>query len=208
MSAESQTGADTKPDEQAQPASGKRKVRQGRPRFVGVTTYQDPLGRFWFRYPSDWRVYDLTDDREGVMFAPNEADNVPNEENPSPKTYFAAWVSKLGEHVVAEDLPVLQEGLEAGLKQLPGVEVEKAKDDVFGNLVKLERIYEFDDGGERRKRRTWTLYVDYWQIVLVFQGETPEEYKYWLPMGNYSFATFNIPEELWFATDRDLRPYD
>ena len=29
-------------------------------------------------------------------------------------------------------------------------------------------------------------------------------YEHWLPMGNYAYGTFQIPEALWFATDRDL----
>lgn len=173
-------------------------ARVGRPRFTGVSTYQDPLGRFSFRYPWDWHQFDLDGDHEGVMFAPEETAD----------TYFAAWVTKLDEHVVAEDLDILREGLAAGLAQLPNYQVETAKDDVLSNLVKLERIYTFDDNGTTRKRRVWTLYVDTWQIVLVFQGATPEDYHYWLPMGNYTFATFQLPEALWFATDRDLRAYD
>jgi hypothetical protein len=40
--------------------------------------------------------------------------------------------------------------------------------------------------------------------VVAYQGETVEEYEYWLPMGNHSFHHFVIPEALWFATDRDL----
>lgn len=44
--------------------------------------------------------------------------------------------------------------------------------------------------------------------MLVWQGSTVDEYDYWLPMGNYSYATFEIPEALWFATDRDLKAFD
>ncbi len=174
-------------------------VREGRPRFTGVSTYQDPVGRFSFRYPSDWHQFELDEDREGVLFSPEEDD---------PKTYFAAWVSKLDDHVVAEDEETIREGIEAGLAQLPGCEVETRKDDLLGNLVKLERIYTFEEEGAVRKRRVWTLYVDTWRIVLVWQGSTVGEYDYWLPMGNYSFATFEIPEALWFATDRDLKAFD
>ncbi len=175
-------------------------VREGRPRFTGVATYQDPLGRFSFRYPSDWDEFELADDREGVMYAPEEPED--------PKTYFAAWVSELEEQVVAEDFETLKEGIGAGLAQLPHCEVESAKDDLLSNLVKLERVYSFDDAGTTRKRRVWTLYVDKWRIVLVFQGATVDEYAYWLPMGNYAFATFDLPEALWYATDRDMRAFD
>jgi hypothetical protein len=49
--------------------------------------------------------------------------------------------------------------------------------------------------------------VDKWQIALTYQGSSPEEYEYWFALANYSFATFTIPEALWFATDRDLIGY-
>lgn len=168
------------------------------PRFRGVTTYRDPSGRFAFRYPSDWHTYELADDREGAMFSP-EADE--------PATYFAAWIGKLDEHVVAEDLETLREGVEEGLSQLSEYTAESGHDDTYGNLVKFERTYTFREGDAVRKRRVWMMYVDEWQLVLVYQGSSPEEYKYWLPMGNYSFSTFELPQELWFATDRDLNAY-
>jgi hypothetical protein len=114
-------------------------------------------------------------------------------------------VSQLGgEHVVAEDVDVLREGVEEGLRQLDGIEIAESKDDVISNLVKFERVYEFNEGDSRRKRRVWMLYVDTWSMVVIYQGETASEYDYWLPMGNYALGTFNIPEALWFATDREL----
>lgn len=211
-----QGGATQAPDGSAQTPSGTTEARDGTtpagdgstppakrhredpPRFRGVTTYRDPLGRFSFRHPSTWYRFDLDQDREGVLFSPEEKD---------PQSYFAAWVSKLDEHVVAEDLDTLREGIEEGLSRLANCQVEARADETLSNLIKFERIYTFDDGGTVRKRRVWILYVDTWQIVLVFQGETPEEYRYWLSMGNYCFATFELPQELWFATDRDLHPY-
>jgi hypothetical protein len=169
-----------------------------RPRFYGIRTYQDAKGRFSFRYPSTWHQFELDDDRDGVMFSP-EPDN--------PATFFAVWVAELHDHVVAEDADDLRAGVDDGLAGLPGCEIEVAKDDLLSNLVKFERIYTFREGDAVRKRRVWIMYVDTWQMVVVFQGASPEEYHYWLPMGNYGFAMFNIPEDLWFATDRDLEPY-
>jgi hypothetical protein len=168
--------------------------REG-PWFTSLHQYSDPLGRFTVRVPGDWTEFELTEDREGKMFSPQDDE---------PTTYFAVWVTQLGEHIVAEDLDALREGVEAGLAQLDGITIEESRDDLLSNLVKFERIYTFDDNGVVRKRRVWMLYVDTWTFVVVFQGETPEEYHYWLPMGNYSFSTFNIPHELWFASDRDL----
>jgi len=165
------------------------------PYFTSLHQYRDKLGRFSIRIPGDWHEFELEDDREGVLFSPQDD---------APTTYVAGWVSQLTEHVVAEDMPVLLEGVEEGLRQLDNIDVLESKDDTISNLVKFERIYEFDDAGIRRKRRVWMMYVDTWSMVVIYQGETPAEYDYWISMGNYSFGTFNIPEALWFATDREL----
>lgn len=169
-------------------------IRQ-HPRFRGITTFHDPHGRFRFRYSSDWQRNNLTDQRDGVMVSPEASD---------PATYVSAWISPLDLSVVAEDLDTLTEGVEAGLRTLPDCHLEDSSETVLGNLVKLQRVYTFRQQGRRRKRRAWTLYVDSWQIVLIFQGANTEAYQHWLAMANYTFATFNIAEDLWFATDRDL----
>jgi len=167
------------------------------PRFTGVRTYQDPLGRFSLRFPTDWLRFDLQD-REGVRYAPRADD---------PDTWFTVWISPLEEHVVAEDLEILREGVAEGLTRFAECTVLESSEVVLGNLIKFERIFTFRDGDALRKRKVWLLYVDTFQIVLTWQGASPEEYEYWLPMANYAFATFNLPEALWFATDRDLVGY-
>ncbi len=169
------------------------------PRFTGVNTYIDPYGRFHFRHSWEWEQFELDDNRDGVMFVPDTKDM---------NTWFAVWITELkDQHVVAEDLDILREGLEEGLKQLEDCKVEQSSEDVMGNLIKFERIFTFKENGQTRKRKQWVLYVDRWMMVVIFQGSTEEEYKYWLAMANYSFATFNLPEELWFMTDRDLAGY-
>jgi hypothetical protein len=165
------------------------------PRFYGVRTYNDPLGRFTARSPTTWHQFELEDNREGVLFSP-EAEN--------PQTWFSVWISKLDAHVVAEDLEDLKAGVDEGLAQLPDLKIELSTEEPLSNLIKFERIYTFREGDKIRKRRMWILYVDTWQMVVTYQGENEEEYEYWLPMGNHSFHHFVIPEALWFATDRDL----
>ena len=165
------------------------------PRFVGVDTYIDSHGRFTFRYPTDWYHYPLQEGLEGAMYSP-QAQN--------PQTWFSAWVVDLKEKVVAEDLPVLRQGVEQGLAKLKDVQIEESKDDALSNLVKFERIFTFRDGDATRKWKQWQLYVDHWLMVVTYQGESPEEYDYWLPIGNYLFHFFHLPEALWFAVDRDL----
>lgn len=167
------------------------------PQFSGVDTYQDPLGRFSFRFPTHWHRFDL-EGREGVMYRPMLEDE---------HTSLTAWVSRLEHAVVAEDLADLRTGIGEGLATLPGCHVEAESEVVLGNLIKFERIYTYLDQGIRRKRKVWIMYVDTWLMVLAWQGRDEEEYEYWLAMVNYTFHFFTIPEALWFATDRDLVGY-
>jgi hypothetical protein len=165
------------------------------PRYYGLTTYRDPRGRFSFQYPTTWHAFELEDNREGVMVSP-EAEN--------PQTWFSVWVNQLEFNVVAEDLEDLKGGVDEGLLQLSDMQVESASEEALSNLIKFERIYTFREGDTIRKRKSWLLYVDTWLMVVTYQGANEEEYAYWLPMGNYSFFRFELPEALWFATDRGL----
>lgn len=175
--------------------TGEPKVRTGRPQFTGITTYDDPEGRFAFRHPWGWHRSEL-EGRDGVIVRPEEDDQA---------TYFAVAVAKLEVSVVADDLPALREGFEAGLAELTDVEVEGADDQNYNDIVKIERTFTFTEGGQRRKRRVWAMHADTWQYLVAFQGSTVEEYQYWLPMGNYCFTAFTLPQALWFATDPELR---
>ncbi len=193
------------------------------PKFTGISTYRDPLGRFSIRYPSDWNMFEI---REGVPARrgklrkarvanskrlATEANPLPVREgigfSPDPEdthTAFTMWVSPLAEAVVAEDFAELRQGVDAGLEALEDCQVESADDDILSNLIKFERIYTFREGGETRKRKQWLLYVDTWLMCLTWQGSSPETYSYWLAMANQSFLTFELPHGLWFAVDREL----
>lgn len=168
------------------------KTRSGRPRFTGITTYSDEQGRYEFRHPWGWERSDLDDDRDGVIVRPEADDEA---------TYFAVWVSELKLSVVADDLPDLRAGLDDGLAQLADLQVEDSQDATYNNIVKLDRVITFTEDGQTRKRRLWAMYADRWQFLVAFQGSTVEEYHYWLPMGNYCYSAFQLPQALWFATD-------
>lgn len=170
-------------------------TRPERPLFYGVETYQDTHNRFSFRFPTGWHKFDPLGDQEGVIFSP-QAKN--------PKTWFSVLINSLGEHVTADDFEDLRQGVDEGIMSLPGAHIEHSADDPLNNLLKFERIYTFEEGGVTRKRKVWIMYVDRWLMVVAWQGENEEEYKYWMPMGNYAFQTFHIPEALWFATDPEL----
>jgi len=167
-------------------------VRSGRPHFTGVTTFTDSLGRYEFRHPSDWFRTTLEGGLDGVMVGPEPAET---------ETHFAVAVSDLQVGVTADDLAVLRDGFDDGLAALPDLAVESSSDDLYNDIVKLERTLTFGEDGVARKRRVWSLYADHWQFTVVYQGATVEEFHYWLPMGNYCFMTFQLPMALWFATD-------
>lgn len=169
--------------------------RPPRPVWRGIGMYRDPQGRFGCRHPMDWYQFELDPGREGVLFSPQAA---------NPQTFISVWISKLEDMVEAEDADLLSKSLNQGLQQLPGYVSESSSDDVFDNLVRLERVYTFEENGVTRKRKVWYAYVATWLMVIAYQGETVEEFEYWLPMGNYLFMTFDLPEALWFATDRDM----
>jgi hypothetical protein len=178
--------------------------RPPRPRFTGVDTYIDSKGRYTYRFPSDWLRYEIDPSLEGVMFSPVRSDD--------PKTWFSSFARLLEIAAVAEDAPLLRGAVNDGIRQLPGAQIEHEYEAAYGNLLKFERVFTFSEGQDVRKRKLWILYVEKWQIVLTYQGESPGEWEYWLPMGNYCLNSFNVPPELWYATDRDLNkpgtPFD
>ena len=169
--------------------------RQRRPaHFVGVTTYQDPKGRFSLRVPTDWLQLALME-QEGAMFRPEPDDA---------HTHLMVWVETLAQSVVAGDLGDLREGVSDGLAQLADVQIEAESELVLGNMIRFERVFTCLEDGATRKRKLWMLYVDKYLIALTWQGATPEDYEHWLAMANYSYATFTLPQWLWFATDPEM----
>lgn len=165
------------------------------PKFTGVDTYKDRLGRYTVRYPSDWHIFDIEAKPDGVLFSPS-ANNT--------HTYVAAWAEDLGFDVEAKDLNDIVKAFDQGLESLDACDIIESNDVVIGNLIKLERFYTYNDNGVIRKRKVWAMYVSHWLMVLTYQGETIEEWEHWYPMANQSYFHFVIPMELWFASDRDL----
>ena len=129
------------------------------------------------------------------MFSPQAED---------PQTWFSIWAARMPDPILAEDLDVLREGVNEGLRQLNSLHVLFESEDAFGDLCRFERIYTFQDGELTPKRRVWILYVYTWQFVLMAQGASAEEYQYWYPMLSDFFDTFDLAPELWFAANREL----
>ena len=166
-----------------------------RPRYRGLRTFRDPMGRYQFRYPTGWQLHELADDRDGIMVSP---------ELETPQTWFAVWATPLQERVVAGDLAALQEGVDEGLYQLPGLRLESSSERLFGNLIRFERAYTFRENGATRQRRVWMLYVYKWAFALIAQGATPEEFEYWSVMLQNCMDEFDLAPALWFASDPDM----
>jgi hypothetical protein len=153
------------------------------------------MGRFQFRYPKGWHLHELADDRDGIMISP---------EAETPQTWFAVWATRLEDRVVAEDLSTLQEGVDEGLYQLPGLALESSSERLFGNLIRFERIYTFRENGATRRRKVWLIYVYKWAFALIAQGATPEAYDYWSIMLQGCINEFELAPTLWFASDPDM----
>lgn len=174
------------------------KVRVGRPKFVGITTYRDGQGRYELRHPVGWERAELTDPLEGLVVRPEPDDD--------DETYFAVAVSDLDVKVGSDDLDVLRDGFDAGIAGLPDAIVVESSEQTYNDIVKVDRTITFTSEGRTCKRHSWGMYADRWQFLVTFQGSTVEEYHYWLPMGNYCFSTFQLPFALWFATDPSVQP--
>jgi hypothetical protein len=44
--------------------------KQSPPRFRGIRIHRDPDGVYQFHYPTDWAVFRLSEDRDGIMLSP------------------------------------------------------------------------------------------------------------------------------------------
>lgn len=166
------------------------------PEFTGITTYRDPAGRYSFRYPWDWQAEPLDEGRDGIILKPDLND---------PDTHFAAWSSQLDVPVTAADLADLDASFDEGMKTLPELRIVSTGNDTFGNIVRLERLFTYTHDKHTCQRRVWAIYAAQMQLVLIYQGSTPDLYRYWLPMGNYCYATLELPETTWLTTDPELR---
>ena len=155
------------------------------PSFEGLILEQNDEWRYHFWYPKGWHRYDLSDGRIGVLCSPHAQD---------PTTFFSVEAQALDvpTSVQPEDLDVLREGIQEGLSQLPGLNVESAQESHSGSRITFERVYTFQDGSLTRKRRIQLIYAGSRLYSLMSQGGTEAEYAHWLSMLNYCHLTFQL----------------
>jgi len=92
--------------------------------------------------------------------------------------------------VTPADLPLLKEGIEAGLQQLGQYQLERQNEFQEQNRFGFEMVYTFPFERITRKRRSLLYYREQWQYSLICQGATEKEYDYWLPMFEFMMLTF------------------
>ena len=169
-------------------------MSQNAPQFTGITSYRDPSGHYSFRHPWDWQVEALGEG--GVVLRPTAGE---------PATFFATMISRAGVPIEAADLAALAEGFDAGICTLPDCVQLASSTEWLGTLVRLEREFTFTEDAVTRRRHTWALYAGNLQLVIIYQGATQEVYDYWLPMGNYCYATLDLNPDSWYTPESAAR---
>ena len=152
------------------------------PVYTGETKYVSEEGGYAVWIPNNWRKIDMVDGHKGWIFTPY-ADRF--------DTCFACEKITLDFQVSTDDLQVLVEGFEEGIKSLPDAVIEEKKYNTGKMAVLLEAKFTFTENGQRRKRWVKSVYWHEANLIMLAQGATVEEYEYWLPM---LFNTMNSYE--------------
>jgi hypothetical protein len=159
--------------------------------FTGVATYTDPRGRYTFRYPSDW-IAVTNASGDGVAFVPNAGD---------PNTVLISHATEIPHAVGSRDLAILGRQVDAELGRLPNAVIREPNDEAVGEALRLERVVSFRDGAATRERKVRVLIAGSWQLELIWQGATVDDYDYYLPQANYALTWFTLAPSLWSAFD-------
>ena len=145
--------------------------------------HRDLRWNYSFWRPLGWRRYDMQE-QYGFIYAPGE----------DPRTGFYVSVQdltrELEEPVCKEDLPVLRDGVIAGLEELPDCVVLWDKETFLGPAVGLEVMLTFSMGGETCKRHMRLLYQDRIQFTLYGQGVPVEQYELYDGFFKFMYTTF------------------
>jgi len=157
--------------------------KQGNPRYTGMFQYTSPGNTFAIWLPTGWTQFEMEKEHQGVIFSP-----YPDHFD----TSLTAEFHRLKFSVSKDDLPILQEGFEVGIKALPGVEIESLNYIPTATLITLEAKFTFLEGDTRRKRWVRNIYWGNGQLVFIAQGATVKEYEYWLPMFYNTMVTFQV----------------
>lgn len=157
--------------------------RQGEPLYYGMFKHADAKAGYAVWLPMGWTGLKMGKGHKGAVFFP---------ESEAQDTYFSCESFKLRFAVTEQDVSVLREGFDAGLRALPGVEVESQDETVTPTLIGFDARFTFVEGEAKRKRWVRNIYWGKLQIVFIAQGSTPAEFDYWLPMFYHTMMTFEV----------------
>lgn len=173
-------------------------VSESGPFFTGLGIHRDLVHHYSFLYPDGWFRHEPADAiGSEVIYAPS-ATNVDNS--------FSVQSSILSVKVSGRDLQALREGLEAGLRQLPGCQVEDLTTYRAHDVIGLEARHTYEDGEQKRKRWVRLLYRGELQVRIVAQGATAAEFEYWMPMFSQSMRTFKFGDWWSAVTGKEWLP--
>ncbi len=161
------------------------------PLLTGMTIHRDLRFRYSFLLTTGWYDYELeSEGGRGRIFTPT-ADDI--------TTSFSTEARDLGTPIVAADLEILREGVEAGLAQLPELLLEEQQAETVGDFITLEYRFTFREADSNATRKRWLrlLYDGSTQVRLIAQGATPAAFDYWLPVFNQAMRTFQFAD--WWA---------
>ena len=158
-------------------------VQKEGPWYTGMYTHIDKVGGYSIVIPTDWHKLPLKKSIVGLMFSPY-ADDL--------NTSVLTQKHKLKYKVNTNDLLMLRESFEDGIKALPGVEVEKIEATYSDTINVFDAVFTFLEGNDRRKRWVRNIYWAEAQLVVIIQGKTPEDYEYWMPMFYNIMTTLKV----------------
>jgi hypothetical protein len=158
-------------------------IKRNGPVYTGMRKYASNEGGYAVWLADDWRKIDMVDGRDGWIFTP-----YPDHFD----TCFACEKHILDFKVTPEDVKLLSDGFESGIKSLPDVEILEKKYDSGKRVVILEAKFTFTENGKRRKRWVKSMYWDEANLVLMAQGADEEDYEYWLPMLFNAMSTYEL----------------
>jgi len=165
----------------------------------GLRVHKDANWNYSFLYPIEWHRYDVQD-HYGFIYSPGD----------DPRTGFYVSVrdlsAELDERVTEADLPVLYEGIIAGLQDLPDCEILDKKEIGKEWAIGFELTLTFSLEGETAKRRMWLLYNDRQQFTLYGQGVPAKEYDVFHSTFSVIYDSFTFGDAFQAVTGMPTNP--
>jgi hypothetical protein len=146
--------------------------------------YENRRWAYEFRRPEVWHERPLeVEGGQGVLFSPDPVDMT---------TSLSVEVRELGTVVTPDDLPDLEAAFLAGLRAVPGFEIESH--DAFANefAIGVDAVHTFVENGTRRKRWLKLLYKRSVQARVIAQAATVAEYDRLRPLFAPCMTTFML----------------